>query len=148
MKNLMIYIYVKILQIHRTYSSSYSATVFSKSCMLAELFSIVFRFIFTLIESMQTLSKTYETHFSLFLLQITTWESDIERNFDFSYQCYEPRQRQLPNSCSVLWRQFLQSLDLVNNDNCTPRFVRAKSKNKYRLSILHISIYKIRHESY
>lgn len=57
--------------------NTYSVTVFSKSCMLAELFSISFLFIFTLMESMQTLSKIYKLLFAYIANYLSADECNV-----------------------------------------------------------------------
>lgn len=113
---------------------TYSATVFSRSWILAELFSIVLRFILTLIESIHTLSVDVDG----FNIKCVSISSNFLCKYIFSFFLYvemtnrycEPRRKLRRNSWRVLWRRSPQFLDPTNNGNCTPPLGREESAKK------------------
>jgi len=75
---------------------------------------------------MQTLSKIYNTLF--FTCIILSFNKIIFVIDKLLYQYYELHQKQLPNSCSALWTQFLRFSDPINNGNCTLQSVHVRSE--------------------
>lgn len=119
-----------------TFFSTYSATVFSSRVKLAQLFSIVLRVSFTLIESMHTLSVIEKilVCVCLFLFILKMYSSNIITN-----QYCELHQKLQLSFWLIPLILLLLFLDQASSGNCTQLFVHALS-TKIKMKKLNFNV--------